>query len=504
MPIKKIMELFRGLDRAYGVYNMDQKNISHKGDKITGRPYTVQKDVTQDLWQKHLDGINGLGIVPIMDNSCCYFGAIDIDVYNGLNVKNIIESIDKNSLPLVPCRTKSGGVHCFCFVSKAIPAKIMREKLTSFAALLGFGGSEIFPKQDEILASRGDIGQWINMPYYNAKKTDRYAYKKDLTAMNLEEFIESAFKKRTLDKAFAEFCVVEPTGDLSDGPPCLQHLLQSGFSSGSRNDGLFCLSVYLKKSNPDTWRSLVEEYNAKYVNPPLTTDEVALIVKSMSRKDYQYTCDKNPMKKHCNADTCKQRRYGIKQLFGMPKITNLTKYDSRPPVWFVDVEGGGRLELTTEDLQSQTKFQRRCMEALNTMPPMLKMDIWQTIVQGLLESTTVIEAPVDASPRGMMFEHLEKFCTSRMQARAKDELLLGKPWTEGGYHFFRMVDFMSFLERQRFYDFKLHQISSIIKEYGGESCFFKIKGKGVNAWKIKEFDQQNEPFSVPDFNEEVF
>ena len=36
----------------------------------------------------------------------------------------------------------------------------------------------------------------------------------------------------------------------------------------------------------------------------------------------------------------------------------LTKQDSEPPIWFLDVEGG-RLELETDDLLNQNRFQTK-------------------------------------------------------------------------------------------------------------------------------------------------
>ena len=149
-------------------------------------------------------------------------------------------------LPLVPCRSKSGGIHCFAFVKEAVPAALMKEKLGMFAALLGFGKSEIFPKQTEILAERGDIGQWINIPYFNYKETDRYAYDKKARKLSIEEFFKVIDKVWFSAADFNAFTVTLMS-EITDGPPCLQTLITKGFSPGTRNDGLFNLAVYLKK-----------------------------------------------------------------------------------------------------------------------------------------------------------------------------------------------------------------------------------------------------------------
>ncbi len=498
----KLMERFRGLERAYGTY--DLKRMKREGDKIVGRAITVQDKVTWELWRNHLNGVMGVGIIPICDDSTCKFGVIDIDIYKGPYIKKLIKDIKNLDLPLIPCRSKSGGVHCFTFVKEPVPAFLMREKLSDFAAVLGFGGSEIFPKQTEILSERGDVGQWLNMPYFNYKNTDRYAFKEDLSPMSIEEFLKAIDNVWFTLKEFKAF-TINLLSDISDGPPCLQYLITRGFSPGTRNDGLFNIAVYLKKSSPDNWKQILDDYNERFLSPPLRTSEIQQIIKSVKRKEYNFTCERAPLKSYCNLSLCRSREYGIGQLSGMPQLTGLTKFDSKPPIWFLDVDGGGRLELTTEDLQSQLKFQKRCMEGLNSMPPSVKAGTWQALIQGLLEVVTIIEAPFDASPRGMLFQYLEMFCTARAQAMNKDEILLGKPWTFENFHYFRIIDFMSFLERNRFKDFKVNHICSILKEHGSEHIFYVLKGKGVNVWKVPEFAQQTEAFETPDFEkEEVF
>jgi hypothetical protein len=170
-----------------------------------------------------------------------------------------------------------------------------------------------------------------------------------------------------------------------------------------------------------------------------------------------------------------------------------------PPTWFIDVDDGGRIELTTEDLQCQTRFQRRCMECLNTMPPAIKSEQWRSLIQTLLEKITVIDVPKDASMVGQFMNLLEDFCTSRAQAKNKEEIIIGKPWYEDNKHHFRMSDLMAFLDRRKFKDFKVHKIAQVIKQNGGQHSTFNIRNKCVNVWSIPEFSRRDEgplPLSV--------
>lgn len=492
--LKRFAKLFSGLQRAYGTYDLSRSK--NRGGKLVGQPVTKMEPLTEDVWLRHLSGVLGVGVVPIRDDATCLFGAIDIDVYDGLDVAKVVHDGEEYDLPLVYCMTKSGGVHAFCFMKEPVTAAAMREKLATFAAVLGFGGSEIFPKQSEILSERGDIGGWINMPYYDAANTTRHAINEKGDKLSLEQFVRYADKRRMTAAEFEAFTVTV-LSDISDGPPCLQLLITQGFTRGSRNDGMFNLAVYLKKSNPDQWPTLVDDYNVKYMDPPLSSEEVQNIVKSLQRKEYNYTCSRPPVKAFCNQTLCRMRKHGLDPVAGMPALTGLTKYNTTPPLWFMDIEGGGRLELSTDDMQNQLRFQRRCMDSLNMMPPQIVKNKWTAIMQNLLESVTVIEAPVDASPQGQLTEHLEQFCTGKAAARARDELLLGKPWTSDGRHHFRLRDLLTYLDHQRFRGLATNKITSILKEMGGEHHFYNLKGKGVNCWSVPEFAAQSESFDTP-------
>lgn len=499
--IKQFASLFSGLDRAYGTYNLrNVKTKLRQGTKIVGKPATIHGPVTLNLFRDHLEGREGLGIVPIDDDSKCVFGAIDIDDYTIHDYSKIVKIIREQFLPLVACRSKSGGIHCFCFVRESVPASLMKEKLTTFASILGHGGCEIYPKQSQILSDRGDIGQWINLPYFNAEYTERYAFRLDGKGLSLNDFLIEAKKKMLSPKELEAFTVTL-TEAVDDGPPCLQYLLTKGFSPGTRNDGLFNLAIYLKKKYPDDWEVQLDDYNIRHMDPPLSTQEVQVVVKSLKKREYNFTCDKSPIRPYCNLSECRQRKFGVGALPGLLQLTGLTKFNSQPPLWFVDVDNHGRLELVTEDLQSQSRFQRKCMEGLNQMPPAMPGSAWQKLIQQLLASVTIIDVPLNSSPQGMMFEYLEMFCTSRVQARSMDEILLGKPWSNDTNHYFRISDFMQFLERHRFRDLKLNRICALIKEHGGEHEFLKLKGKGVNVWKIPLFAQQTEKFDPPDIQD---
>ena len=132
------------------------------------------------------------------------------------------------------------------------------------------------------------------------------------------------------------------------------------------------------------------------------------------------------------------------------------------------------------------------------MPQLPSATVWQVAIQHAMDTVTVIEAPRDASPEGQFWEHVEKFCTGRAQARTLDEIVLGKPFTDSGRTYFRMADLLAYLSRNKFFEFRSTKIASMLKDANAEHHFKNLKGRGVNYWSMVEFAKQTESFSVPD------
>ena len=183
--MKNFIDIFTGLQRAHGCTYVEKKNAD--GTKIKGKSFVKREPVTTKLWEDHLNGIEpSLGIIPIDENNQCRWGCIDVDKYN-LDHKKLINLINNYQLPLTMCRSKSGGAHIFLFTTVPIEAKLMRDKLTSISAFLGFGNAEVFPKQVE-LKSEDDTGNFLNLPYFNCKKTTRYAFNFKGEAITISQF----------------------------------------------------------------------------------------------------------------------------------------------------------------------------------------------------------------------------------------------------------------------------------------------------------------------------
>jgi hypothetical protein len=156
--IEKFKNIFEGLDRAHGVTIVGESNGN--GTKVKGKSFVKREPVTNELWQKHLDGVDSLGVIPINDDNKCKWGCIDIDSYAGFDHQKLINKIKQFKLPLIVCRSKSGGAHVFLFTKDYVSASLMQDKLNEIRSVLGYGGSEVFPKQRE-LKSKDDTGNFL-------------------------------------------------------------------------------------------------------------------------------------------------------------------------------------------------------------------------------------------------------------------------------------------------------------------------------------------------------
>jgi hypothetical protein len=496
--ISRFKAIFSGLDIAYGTYQVQKER---EDGKQNGKACVIRKPPTDDLWERHLEGVEpSLGIIPIRADSKCIWGCIDIDQYP-LDHKALVKKIRRLELPLIVFRSKSGGAHVFMFSKEPISAADMQKNLKLFSAYLGHSGCEIFPKQTELLVDRGDTGNFLNLPYFGGDNGMRYAFDDEGEAASLEKFYElydqyAILSGDEIPKPKAQETV------LPDGPPCLQLLCAQGFPEGTRNNGLFNIGVYMRKAFPDTWEDEMQKANQQYMDPPLPLNELNLIVRQLKKKDYTYRCKSAPIDSHCNRSLCKTRQHGIGQIHtDGPSIAALSKYNSDPPLWFLDVEGK-RIELTTEELQQQHKFQVVCMNKINIAPPTLKKPEWEGLLNSLLrqmvETQAITEAPEDTSNESRFLDLLEEFCTHVQGALEREELLMGRPWTdeEDNMTHFRLKDLEAFLVRNKFMSLTPAKIALRLRSIDGSPTSINIKGRTVRLWKIPAFQKQDAPFNV--------
>ena len=490
---KRFFQLLSGLERAHGTYTLSGK-ITEKGKK-QGHALTKTEPATEELWEKHLNGEYGLGIFPLKDDGTCKWGAIDVDIYN-LDFNKLEQDLSKIKLPLIVCRTKSGGAHIYLFLKDFTDAKLVRTKLMEAAVTLGYSGVEIFPKQIR-LASEKDFGNWLNMPYFDYKQPTRHAIK-DGKKLSAEEFLNLA-ESSLINEDDLKNIILEKDPALENGPPCLQSLSKMGFPDGTRNQGLFNLGIYVRKRyGEDDLANHLDEMNQKFMDPPLGHKEVAGIVKAVMKKNYSYRCNDQPICDFCNRQICLGRKYGVgggSDDVGV-EIVGIIKVKTDPPTWIVDINGA-RIEMDTETLLNQRKFQKVVLEELTILTNLIKPPKWSTLMKEKAENAEEQEAPSDAGSKGQLINFLEDFCTGYAQAASRDEMILGKPWTNENRTYFRSADFQKFLQQQRFIGFDGRRLWNALRTIGAKHHQFFEKGKNIQCWSIPAFAEQTEEFDVP-------
>lgn len=505
---KRLLAAYVGATNAHGTTTVGR--VGRNG-KTESQSRIIREPLTEELVQAHIDGKHGVGAIPINDSNMCKFGAIDIDVYD-LNHRELQEKIQQLNLPLLHCRSKSGGAHLYLFLKEYEKAVLVREYLTEMSILLGHSGCEIFPKQDQIIAERGDVGNFINMPYFNAEMPQRFCYNEATEAMELDEFLDEIDQKRvSLDELELIRTTKQVRKYFEDGPPCLRYLFQNGPLSEPRNKLLFMIAVYCKNKWPDSWQESLEEYNRTLCSPPLPAKEVATIISQHEKKDYGFTCKEEPFRSYCDPALCALAKYGIgSDAPDAPQVGGLTILLSEPRIYFMDVNGT-RITITTEQLQNQTLWQRACMEQSLFMPPTTKATKWQQTVNGLMKEATFLDAPAELTIKGQFEEYLRAYCTSHIRAMAPEELDMGKPWTNNGVTKFKLDGLLEFLHNRRFKVESRGAITQMIRDLGGGDVTQAVhkktkegtKRSSIRCWYVPEFAEEEIELPVKEINNDI-
>jgi hypothetical protein len=490
--IKRFCDLFAGYEKAHGQHELFGE--ADENGKIKGKAKTLGYGASMAEYKAHLSGAGpSLGVIPLLENNRCSWGAIDIDIQGEVVLReqlDVLESrIRKMELPLVVCRSKSGGAHLYLFCDPPVAAQILQKKLGEFAAALGYGGTEVFPKQITRV-NENDRGNWINICYYGVtgvEPTNRFCIRNGKPIMELAEFVKYAEMMRITERALVGVAIAMGS-DFADGPPCLQHLATHGLDQGGRNISLTNVAIYYKKKNPDSWQDDVMKFNFDKVSPSLDHAEVSQILKNISRKEYFYTCKNPPLCNHCDKKACAKREFGI--TFGSSAgelfpIENLTRCSSKDSVrWYAEHQGC-RLELTTDQLFNPFQLQKVFAEKFMVVIISGKHKDWLVRLKELMLTCDEVTDPEDASKQGQFEKLLDNFFSASRPARNRDELIKGNSYTENGRIYFRSEDLFNYLNVRRF-NHNTHEIWQWLKDVGATDHQMRIKGKMLRTWSLPE------------------
>lgn len=515
--VQRYMALFRGNLRSYGQWNPREKD-SNRSSKTEKAPYSTKE------FERHLIGHTGIGIVPIMDDATCLWGAIDIDNHGqtaDLDIKAIEERVKELGLPLIACRSKSGGVHLFMFGREPLRAAQVHSVLKKWAKDLKVEGVDcIFPKQSrlEFVDDGGRaLGNWINLPYFNADETVRYAVVNG-KPISLELFLTEAESKSVnsvqLDKLYSD--------EHSEAPPCIASMLTDGVTEGSRNDASYNITIYMKKKFPEDYRDRMYDLNGQIFETPLPFNEIKKVVQSASRRDYRYRCSTEPCKSLCDRKTCLTKKFGISQdesdemdaEFAIPSLTDLVKYNTNPVRWEVTCEGV-KIMVSTEELFEWRVMRLKLAERLLRVVPQIKNDKWQKLLTALMAMCRVEDAPEDASVDGIIKGQLVDFLrkcdldgdgtdtADRVQIFRGIPVVQLDPDSGTRFVYFRGADFVNHLKRQKAEDLKGVNLWFSLKQLGVRHGRFRVGDKTPSVWSVELTEEHQLKMTAPDFTPEI-
>ena len=483
--VARFMALFNGLDTAYGTYNLKYK-----------RANTTRKPVQEKNFEDHLTGKVGVGIVPIQSTDLCNFAAIDIDI-NDIDHHDLAHRIESSNIPLVVCRSKSGGAHLYYFLDKkGQKAKKVREQLAVWASFLGYGTSEIFPKQDSL--APGEVGNWINLPYHDGNNTNRMAITTD-GPLSLAEFLDMAESVKSKNKSIKAKAMDDHK---KLAPPCIAEYLYQGVQiergNRIRNEVIYQIGVFIKKSlGAESVEDELMRINYDIFEKPLSTKEIVSVAKSIQKKDYNYKCDScQPIQTACNRTICEKLTYGIAEAkiayidgaIGKMMLGGLTKILADPPSWLLEVNGVD-LTLTTEELMDYKRIRVKVLENVDIVAPSLKKEDWISVLEGLVENKQVSDAPPDSGVAGQLKNMLFEFLQMSKTSETKEDIQRGIPAKstikEENVVIFRSTDFIRFLKNKKFNVPPGNKLWLIMRQIGCNHGLVRI-GKPVQIWYIPE------------------
>ncbi len=428
-------ELFAGNKDCYGIHVPAK---SHKeGEKAKGASYTKNEPLAETLYLKHLHGETSLGVVPINKEGKVSFAAIDVDVYP-LNPLRYLTMIRKSKLPFMGCKSKSGGMHLYCFFNPPAPASEVVPLMDSVRELLGLKlGTEIFPKQT--ILSQDSSGNWINLPYYKANDTTRFAYSIDGKELPLSTFLTMAMAGRTTTKALKAAIKAAP---FAEAPPCLQRLyLQGGAEEGQFRDFMFQCGVYLKSRFGEAFPENLHLLNNNMAEPLDYAEIDKTIIASLNKKEYHYSCKSALLIEHCSKEICSTRKYGSGgQYVSDFEYGQLTRFagDDDDEYYTWEVNSAVFTLYGIKDLISQDRFRALSGSKLNRIPNRLKDTVWLKIVNAALANVKEVDDDIGTgmSDKAHWTDKVDEFFSARRALR-QEQLLDGLVFLKGRKLYFK-------------------------------------------------------------------
>ena len=468
--MKEFIEHFTGLKRNYGYCNINNGYKDPASGKIKFHPGDYgwsSKEITDEDYIEHLKGKKSIGIQPCDDNGFARFGAIDVDppVYGEINIKNYLDIIQQKELPLIPVKSKSGGLHLYLFTKTPVRATEIKEFLEQVLFLFKLPlTTEIFPKQTKLGSNTDGIkinGNFINLPYFN--KSERKAINPDGTEMSFDTFLNCIYLNKTTSEQLKEIqnniIKLELSGgaeEFKDGPPCLEILSKQKMSDG-RDRFLYNYMVFAKKKYPDTWKVKIIEAARNYFTLDMnwTDDHIKKKITAWDKETKGHTCKEDPINSVCIRSECVKRKFGIAsdKKISWPTLSGLQKIDFKPdPEFYFTVEtaDGESVPVHAKDInkiKDQSELKGLIMAQTGIVPPPVKaMEFWE-IQEALFTKMDVVQPAHGTRPLEILKKHLEEYINGP-QATGYNSFKSGNVLKDEDYAYFVYDEFFDFIKER--------------------------------------------------------
>ena len=497
--VTRFARLFTGYPDRHGRFTIHRDQPP--GLKVEGTAKTEHGPPSVADWRAHLEGKQGIGIVPLMVDDSIHFASIDVDQYDSPDGWHADIARRIRHLPLTCTESKSGGLHIWLHSFEGMPAKLGVDFLAKVRAGLGLPNArEIFPKQIT-RHSKDDVGNWINLPAFGDTRRVVWFGEQDgkLTPgpRDLDGFLKLAERNAGLATAtyirdtLRELRSIHASNgtsggdlpELMDGPPCLQRRLYGDSEArvhyrklrkedrltdteardlqakcapdcpqGIRNAVMFNHGVYLAKRHNGNADTVEHELNAtnKARAIGLDTKELASIARSATRKTYHYQCGDPALAEYCDRERCRLRKYGIgafKPSLESVSIENVRVLTTEPPIFVFDVEGV-TVTATPEELTVQKMVRSKILAATKRLPAPMPETKFAEWISSWTETAIEVEPPPGADFTYRIREMLLLFFDEAAERTGQDErFFIGRVLSRGDEAWFALRHFRKFLQR---------------------------------------------------------
>ena len=466
--MQEFIEHFTGLKRNYGFCNISNGYEDPDTGKIKFRSGDYGwsgKPITELDYKQHLDGTKSIGIQPCNDNDLAKFGAIDIDpkIYKDLNIKYYLDIIQEKELPLIPVKSKSGGLHLYLFTKELVRAKIIKDFLEDVLFLFKLPiNTEIFPKQTKLGSDTNGNkvnGNFINLPYFGKK--ERVALDPSGKEISFDLFLKcvelnkiDSKQLKDLSDSLIQKALTGGAEEFKDGPPCLEILSKNKMQDG-RDRFLYNYMVFAKKKYSDDWKNKVLQAGRNYFefNQTWTDDHIKMKIKNWEKQEKGHTCNDELLSPVCVKSECVKRKFGIisDKKIDWPLMTNLIKVDFKPdPEYYLTVENkkGDSVSVHAKDvnkLKDQKELRGLIMAQADIFPPPIKAMDFHAMINALLDTQDTVQPAPGTRPMEILKKLLKEHINGP-QATTHNSFLSGNVLKDETYAYFVYDDFYNFLK----------------------------------------------------------